>query len=77
MTVGKAFVSKTLPILVEDMSFTGRMKVRMRLSANFPHVKMVSVQFLEAPEIDYALNQSVVTPSVLISCRLFLVCPSL
>ena len=45
VTVGKAFVSKTLPILVEDMSFTGRMKVRMRLSANFPHVKMVSVQF--------------------------------
>lgn len=56
VTVGKAFVSKTLPILVEDMSFTGRMKVRMRLSPNFPHVKMVSVQFLEAPEIDYALK---------------------
>ncbi|EMG46718.1 hypothetical protein G210_3025 [Candida maltosa Xu316] len=56
VTIGKAFVSKTLPILVEDMSFTGRMKIRLRLSQNFPHVKMVSVQFLEPPAIDYALK---------------------
>ncbi|EGW34762.1 uncharacterized protein SPAPADRAFT_145197 [Spathaspora passalidarum NRRL Y-27907] len=56
VTVGKAFVSKTLPILVEDMSFTGRLKVKFRLSENFPHVKMVSAQFLEAPTIDYGLK---------------------
>ena len=45
VTIGKGFVTKTLPILVEDMSFTGRMKVKLRLSQNFPHVKMVSIQF--------------------------------
>ena len=56
VTVGKAFISKSLPILVEDMSFTGRLKVKLRLSQNFPHVKMVSIQFLEAPTIDYALK---------------------
>lgn len=56
VTVGKAFVSKTLPILVEDMSMTGRMNIKLKLTQNFPHVKMVSVQFLEAPNIDYALK---------------------
>ncbi|CAD1810346.1 C2 domain family protein [Candida parapsilosis] len=56
VTVGKAFISKSLPILVEDMSFTGRMKVKLKLSLNFPHVKIVSIQFLEPPTIDYALK---------------------
>lgn len=56
VTIGKAFITKSLPILVEDMSFTGRMKIRLKLSDNFPHVKIVSVQFLEPPTIDYALK---------------------
>lgn len=56
VTIGKAFISKTLPILVEDMSFTGRMNIKLKLTENFPHVKMVSVCFLEAPVIDYALK---------------------
>lgn len=56
VTVGKAFILKSLPILVEDMSFTGRMNIKLKLSENFPHVKMVSVQFLEPPVIDYALK---------------------
>jgi Ca2+-dependent lipid-binding protein len=56
VTVGKAFISKSLPILVEDMSFTGRMNIKLKLTENFPHVKMVSIQFLEAPTIDYALK---------------------
>lgn len=56
VTVGKAFISKSLPILVEDMSFTGRMNIKLKLSQNFPHVKLVSVQFLEAPTIDYGLK---------------------
>lgn len=56
VTVGKAFISKSLPILVEDMSFTGRMNIKLKLNDTFPHVKMVSVQFLEAPIIDYSLK---------------------
>lgn len=56
VTVGKAFISKSLPILVEDMSFTGRMNIKLKLNESFPHVKMVSVQFLEPPVIDYALK---------------------
>ena len=56
VTIGKAFISKSLPILVEDMSMTGRMNIKLKLTQNFPHVKLVSVQFLEAPTIDYALK---------------------
>lgn len=56
VTVGKKLLSKSLPILVEDMAMTGRMKVKLRLSENFPHVKIFSFQFLEAPVIDYALK---------------------
>lgn len=56
VTVGKAFILKSLPVLVEDMSFTGRMNIKLKLTENFPHVKLVSVQFLEPPVIDYALK---------------------
>jgi len=54
--VGKAFVSKKLPILVEDMAGSGRMKVTLNLSLNFPHIKIVSIQLLEPPKIDFALK---------------------
>lgn len=56
VTVGKAFILKSLPILVEDMSCTGRLNVKVILNENFPHVKTVSVQFLEPPVFDYALK---------------------
>lgn len=56
ITVGKAFVSKSLPVLVENMSFKGRMNIKLKLSHNFPHVKIVSIQFLEPPAIDYVLK---------------------
>ncbi|QEL62230.1 hypothetical protein CJJ09_004403 [Candidozyma auris] len=32
------------------------MKIKLILTENFPHVKLVSVQFLEPPAIDYALK---------------------
>lgn len=56
VTIGKAFISKSLPILVEDMSFKGRLNIKLKLNNNFPHIKLVSVQFLEPPAIDYALK---------------------
>lgn len=54
--VGKGFVSKNLPILVEDMQFIGRMRVTLKLSLNFPHIKVVSISFLEPPQIEYGLK---------------------
>ena len=56
VTVGKAFLLKSFPILVEDMSCTGRLNVKLKLNDNFPHVKLMSVQFLEQPVFDYALK---------------------
>lgn len=56
VTVGKAFILKSFPILVEDMSCTGRLNIKVKLTENFPHVKTVSVQFLEPPVFDYGLK---------------------
>ncbi|ONH69511.1 Tricalbin-3 [Cyberlindnera fabianii] len=54
--VGKAMVSKNLPILVEDMSVSGRMKITLNLSLNFPHIKIVSISLLEPPKMDFSLK---------------------
>ncbi|KAK6466008.1 putative bud/polarization protein, partial [Scheffersomyces coipomensis] len=56
VTIGKAFISKSIPFLVEDMSCVGRLKIKLTLSQNFPHVKIVSAQFLEAPTIAYSFK---------------------
>jgi Ca2+-dependent lipid-binding protein len=54
--VGKAMISKKLPILVEKMSIRGRAKITLKFSLNFPHVKMVSISLLEPPKIDFSLK---------------------
>lgn len=54
--VGKAMISKRLPILVENMSVSGRAKITLQLSLNFPHIKLVSVSLLEPPKIDFSLK---------------------
>ena len=54
--VGKGVVGKDLPILVEDISFSGLMRVKIRLMSNFPHVQVVDLSFLERPEFDYILK---------------------
>jgi len=54
--VGKGPASAKLPILVEDMTFTGLLRIRLKLMSNFPHVQTVDVSFLEKPLIDYVLK---------------------
>lgn len=54
--IGKGVVSKGLPILVEDMSFSGEMHVRIKLIPTFPHVKTVDVSFLKKPDIGFVLK---------------------
>ncbi|GME97723.1 unnamed protein product [Ambrosiozyma monospora] len=49
-------ISANVPILVEDMSFKGRMRITLTLGQVFPHIKIVSISFLEPPAIDYALK---------------------
>ena len=54
--LGKGLASAGMPILVEDMTFKGHMKIRMKLMTNFPHVQLVDVSFMEKPIIDYVLK---------------------
>ncbi|KAK7694283.1 hypothetical protein QCA50_001464 [Cerrena zonata] len=54
--VGKGVASVSMPILIEDMSFSGYMRVRMKLMTNFPHIQVVDLSFLEKPVFDYVLK---------------------
>ncbi|KAF2197837.1 tricalbin [Delitschia confertaspora ATCC 74209] len=51
--VGKGVVSKGLDVIVEDMAFSGLMRVKCKLQIPFPHIEKVEVCFLERPTIDY------------------------
>lgn len=51
--VGKAMISKGLDVIVEDMSFSGIMRVNMKLQIPFPHIEKIEMCFLEKPTIDY------------------------
>ena len=54
--VGKGMVGAGLPILVEDMSFVGHIRIRFQLISTFPHVRMLDVSFMEPPSIDFVLK---------------------
>lgn len=51
--VGKAMISKGLDVIVEDMAFSGLMRVKVKLQLAFPFVEKVEICFLERPTIDY------------------------
>jgi Ca2+-dependent lipid-binding protein len=54
--VGKGPASATFPVLVEDMTFSGLLRIRLKLMTNFPHIQTVAASFLEKPLIDYVLK---------------------
>lgn len=51
--IGKAMISKGLDVIVEDMAFSGLMRMKIKLQIPFPHVDRVEISFLERPTIDY------------------------
>lgn len=51
--IGKAMISKGLDVIVEDMSFSGIMRLKMKLQLPFPHIEKVEMCFLDRPTIDY------------------------
>ena len=51
--IGKAMISKGLDIIVEDMAFSGIMRLKIKLQLPFPHIDRVEMCFLERPTIDY------------------------
>lgn len=54
--LGRSIATATMPILVEDICFSGLMRIRMKLMSNFPHVQIVDFCFLEKPVIEYVLK---------------------
>ncbi|KAI9291915.1 hypothetical protein K502DRAFT_326060 [Neoconidiobolus thromboides FSU 785] len=54
--VGKGMVGAGLPVLVEDFAIRGVLRVRINFGDVFPHVDVVTLQFLERPDIDYVLK---------------------
>jgi len=54
--VGKGLATTGMPILLEDLSFSGQMRVRLKLMTNFPHIQLVDLMFLEPPMFDYVLK---------------------
>lgn len=54
--VGKGLAVASMPILLEDITFSGLMRVKMKLMSNFPHIQIVDLCFLEKPVIDYVLK---------------------
>jgi Ca2+-dependent lipid-binding protein len=51
--LGKGMVSKGMDIIVEDMSFSGLMRVKVKLQLPYPHVEKIDICFLDRPTIDY------------------------
>lgn len=56
VTVGKGFVSKSLPVLVEDINVAGKLRITIKFGNSFPNIKTVSISLLEPPLIDFALK---------------------
>jgi len=54
--LGKGMVGAGVPILLEDLVFKGRVRIKIRLMNNFPHIRSVGLSFLEKPTIDYVLK---------------------
>ena len=54
--VGKGLATASMPILLEDISFKGHIKLRLKLMSNFPHVQVVDFCFMGRPAIDFALK---------------------
>jgi Ca2+-dependent lipid-binding protein len=54
--MGKGLATAAIPVLLEDIAFSGLMRIRLKLMSNFPHVQIVDISFLEKPVIDYVLK---------------------
>ncbi|CCE61715.1 hypothetical protein TPHA_0B00440 [Tetrapisispora phaffii CBS 4417] len=56
ITLGKGFVSKTMSVIVENINVSGRIRLVAEFGDIFPNIKIVSVQLLEAPMMDFVLK---------------------
>ncbi|CAO3643790.1 unnamed protein product [Cunninghamella blakesleeana] len=54
--VGKGMLGAGMPILLEDIAFSGNMRLKFKFYNEFPHIKTIEASFLEPPHIDYSLK---------------------
>ncbi|RCH96904.1 hypothetical protein CU097_001281 [Rhizopus azygosporus] len=54
--VGKGVLGAGMPILLEDLAFSGHLRLKFRMFNEFPHIKTVEASFLEKPSFDYVLK---------------------
>jgi Ca2+-dependent lipid-binding protein len=53
---GRGVATAAMPILLEDITFEGLLRIRLKLTNNFPHIQLVDICFLEKPSIDFVLK---------------------
>lgn len=53
---GKGRIGAGFPVLIEDMSFHGHLRVKIKFMSKFPFAKLVDMSFLEKPQFDYVLK---------------------
>lgn len=54
--VGKGLATAGMPVLVEDIDFSGELRIKLKLMNNFPHVQVVEISFLNKPVFNYVLK---------------------
>lgn len=54
--LGGKVIGAGIPVLVEDVSLKGNVRIKLTLTPNFPHIKTLEFFFLEKPSIDYVLK---------------------
>ncbi len=54
--LGKGLATAPMLILVENITFQGELRVKLKLMANFPHIQILELSFLKKPFFDYVLK---------------------
>ena len=54
--LGKSIASIPLPILLKEVGFRGLLRIHIKFSTIFPHIKLIEIGFLDKPKIDFILR---------------------
>lgn len=54
--IGKGRVGAGIPVMLEDMAFSGHLRVTIKFMSRYPFVKLAEVSFLGKPQFDYILK---------------------
>ncbi|KAI7885425.1 C2 domain-containing protein [Mucor mucedo] len=54
--IGKGRMGAGIPVMLEDMAFSGHLRIKIKFMSRFPFVKLFEASFLEKPQFDYILK---------------------